>query len=135
MSLQRKADLTTVPVTRRHGTRGVEGGRGGGVDVRPEAGEESGLKNVRFFKALLERLYFMKSNVCRQALSPPLHSTNPSSSSVSEMVIEINIIPRATFVCKQCPYCNPARSWKWNKAFNELAAPKPLRFASRTRRL
>lgn len=43
----------------------------------------------------------------------------------SKMVIEINIIPRATFVYKQCPYCNPARSWKWNEAFNELAALSP----------
>lgn len=43
----------------------------------------------------------------------------------SKMVIEINIIPRATFVYKQCPYCSPARSWKWNKAFNELAALSP----------
>lgn len=43
----------------------------------------------------------------------------------SKTVIEINSTPRATFVDKQCPYCNPARSWKSNEAFNELAAPSP----------
>lgn len=79
-----------------------------------------GLKNGRFFKALLERHYFMKSNVCRQALHSYL-----SFFPLSKTVIEINIIPRATFVYKQCPYCNPARSWKWNEAFNELAALSP----------
>ena len=81
--------------------------------------EWSGLKNSRFFKALLERHYFMKSNVRRQARDPYLFIFP------SKTVIEINIIPRATFVYKQCPYCNPAGSWKWNKAFNELAALNP----------
>lgn len=62
----------------------------------------------------------MKSNECRHAQYPPSPHPHPS-----KMVIEINIIPRATFVYKQCPYCSPARSWKWNKAFNELAALSP----------
>lgn len=42
-----------------------------------------------------------------------------------EMVIKININPRATFVYKQCPYWNPAGSWKQKKAFNELTALNP----------